>query len=135
MSYSCHRFLSTSSMFFSHKPCLVGFRNSGCEHKGCHSREIPGPPGPSDDPCPIRAQSVPDPCLPAFLFRQILEQSNYSQSFLMKNDVLGFVLFRRLFFRSYFRTILNSSQKAVYSSRNKSQMAPNEKVFFMKNWD
>ena len=40
---------------FSHKLCLVGFRNSGCEHKGSHSREIPKPPGPAGDPCPVRA--------------------------------------------------------------------------------
>ena len=37
------------SYHFSHKPCLVGFRNSGCEHKGSHSREIPDPPGPNTE--------------------------------------------------------------------------------------
>ena len=31
---------------------------------------------------------------------------------------------------SYFRIMSNPSQKATYSSRNKSQMAPNEKVPF-----
>ena len=33
-------------------------------------------------------------------------------------------------FWSYFRIMSNPSQKAIYSSRNKSQMAPNEKVSF-----
>ena len=48
----------------------------------------------------------------------------------MKNDILGHFLFRRSFFRSYFRIRSNPSQKAIYSSRNKSQMVPNEKVPF-----
>ena len=52
----------------------------------------------------------------------------------MKNDILVHLLFRRSFFGPYFRIMSNPSQKAIYSSRNKSQMAPNEKVFFMKNW-
>ena len=42
----------------------------------------------------------------------------------------GSFLFRRSFFGPYFRIMSNPSQTAVYSSRNKSQMAPNEKVFF-----
>ena len=32
-------------MFFP-QACLVGYQNSGCEHKGDHSKEIPGPTGP-----------------------------------------------------------------------------------------
>ena len=40
------------SIFFP-QACLVGFQNSGCEHKGNHSEEIPDLPG----PVPIRAWS------------------------------------------------------------------------------
>ena len=32
-------------MFFP-QACLVGYQNSGCEHKGDHSKEIPDPTGP-----------------------------------------------------------------------------------------
>ena len=32
------------SMFFP-QACLVGYQNSGCEHKGNHSKEIPDPTG------------------------------------------------------------------------------------------
>ena len=48
----------------------------------------------------------------------------------MKNDTLEHVWFRRSFLGSYFRIMSNPSQKAICSSRNKSQMAPNEKVLF-----
>ena len=40
-------------MFFP-QACLVGYQNSGCEHKGDHSKEIPDPTG----PMLIRARSV-----------------------------------------------------------------------------
>ena len=40
-------------MFFP-QACLVGYQNSGCEHKGDHSKEIPDPTGPVF----IRAWSV-----------------------------------------------------------------------------
>ena len=48
----------------------------------------------------------------------------------MTNDILGHFVFRRSFSGSYFRIMSNPPQKAIYSSRNKSQMAPNEKVLF-----
>ena len=41
-------------MFFP-QACLVGFQNSGCEHKVNHSKEILDPPGPRT----IRARYVP----------------------------------------------------------------------------
>ena len=44
--------------------------------------------------------------------------------------MLGYLLFRRSFFGSDFRIMSNPSQKAICSSRNESQMAPNEKVSF-----
>ena len=44
--------------------------------------------------------------------------------------MLGHFVFRRLFFGSWFRIMLSPSQKAICSSRNKSQIAPNEKVLF-----
>ena len=60
----------------------------------------------------------------------MLEKSRQFWSFLMKNCMLGYVLFRRSILGSYFRIMSNPSQKAISSSRNKSQMAPNEKVLF-----
>ena len=48
----------------------------------------------------------------------------------MENDMLGHFLFRMLFSGSYFRIMSNPSQNTIYSSRNKSQMAPNDKVAF-----
>ena len=48
----------------------------------------------------------------------------------MKSDMLGNLVFRRSFFGSYFRIMSNPSQKAICSTRNKSQMAPNEKMCF-----
>ena len=45
--------------------------------------------------------------------------------------MLGHFVFIWSFLRSYFRIMSNpSSQTAIYSSRNKCQMAPNEKVYF-----
>ena len=57
---------------------------------------------------------------------------NKSHFFVISYDKLHFgtFLFIRMFFLSYFRIMSNPSQKAIYSSRNKSQMAQNEKVFF-----
>ena len=81
--------------YFSHKLCLVGFRNSGCEHKGSHSREIPDPPGPWTDPCSIRA------CPPFFLdkfLKQIVffvtsyEKWHFWDIFYLEGRVLGHVL-------------------------------------------
>ena len=46
----------------------------------------------------------------------------------MKNDIGAFFIYK-VVFGSYFRMMSNPSQKAICSSRNKSQMAPNEKVF------
>ena len=48
----------------------------------------------------------------------------------MKNYILGHLLLRRSLFWSYLGIMSHPSQKARYSSRNKSQMAPNEKVPF-----
>ena len=45
-------------MFFP-QACLVGYQNSGCEHKGDHSKEIPDPTGPMPivlGPCSARAR-------------------------------------------------------------------------------
>ena len=39
---------------FFPQACLVGYQNSGCEHKGNHSKEIPDPTGPQT--------IVPGPC-------------------------------------------------------------------------
>ena len=77
---------------------------------------------------PNKHRSVPDPR--PLLFRQIPETNRNFYSFLMRNYILGHLLFRRSFFGSYFRIMSNPSQKAICSSRNKSQMAPNETVFF-----
>ena len=63
------------------------------------------------------------------LFRQILETIVISNIF-HENVILGHLLFRRSFFLSYFRIMSNPLHKAIYSSRNKSQMAPKEKVLF-----
>ena len=48
----------------------------------------------------------------------------------MKITFLGHLVFRRSCFGSNFRIMSNPPQKAVYSTREKSQMAPNEKVLF-----
>ena len=44
--------------------------------------------------------------------------------------MLGHFVFRGSFVGPYFRIMSNPSQNAIYSPRNKSQMAPNEKVHF-----
>ena len=51
-----------------------------------------------------------------------------------ENNMLGHFYLEGRFLVSYIRIMSNPSQQAICSSRNKSQMAPNEKVFFMKNW-
>ena len=40
-------------IFVCHELCFLGFRNSGCEHKGSHTTEIPDPPGLAPDPCAV----------------------------------------------------------------------------------
>ena len=134
MSSIMPAFFQRLSCFCSHKPCLVGFRNSGCEHKGSHSREIPDPPGPDTEYTTIRARSVPDPCLPALLFRQILETNRNFLSFLMKNEFWDlFYLEGR--FLGHILELYRTRRKRLYILQEiNPRWLQMKKCFFMKNW-
>ena len=62
----------------------------------------------------------------------MLEKSNHFSHFSWKITFCWYFLFRRSFFGSYFSIMSNPPQKAICSSRNKSKMAPNEKVLFQE---
>ena len=82
----------------------------------------------------IRARCVPDPCLPALIFSQILEKSRHFQSFLMKNEVLDFCYLEGRFL-GHILELCRTRRKRLYILQEiNPRWLQMKKWFFMKNW-
>ena len=95
----------------------MGFRNSGCEHKGSHSREILDPPDPNTEYTTIRARSVFDISIISH-----------------ENDILGHLLFRRSLFDSILELCLAHHKRLYILQEINQRRLQMKKCFFTENW-